>query len=253
MEKKNIIANERNVRDITGVAEYIIPNQGCTKTRALKLKALETPLVNYSNNQLIKLNDVEDVPVIKEYNFYFTCTFFFSDSRLCTPSEGNRIYEGINLLGPYITLDSDTINNQTTYSRVYQNKENANIQAITCNGNAVPTNLFTLKNSSLSLPNITQKYTHDSSYLNDVKERIHFAEGGFKINGELLDPSKYVYYIARDANSLRYDFSNYSFRLLDGASIEYVETNFKIIDHIWIFEDQYLANLLLGNDVNSYE
>ena len=256
----NGIATEYEVSLKTGNATLIIPDRCCTKEKALNLDASRDVLSRYSKNQLVKYSDITKNIKVEYYDYFFTYTFFYKDSRKCSPSpvlnsEGYpietvyRIFSGVTIpgSGSYIPFDSDLADQQGPYILLYKYKNDSDIQAISIYG--APSD-FTYQYTPHSINRLVTKVTTTNATLESIY--IDYSGLGFDIDGDVMSSDNYATYI------MQFDGFNYNVikKIQNrGDSIVSLKPNGTSQSpyHIWVFEDQYLANLLLGSDSNSYE
>lgn len=253
-KETNAITTEREVWEKNGEpwATNISSTKCCTKERAIELESKPSYLQKYDDNQLVKYSDIHDAYVyVPTYNYYFTYTFFFQDSRLCTPVSGNRISEGVAIPGSggYIAIDSD--NAARGHTRVYKYENNNSIQAITIHSKSVPS-CFTFSYETMIATDLISTATIENSVFELSSIVIEYGSShGFELNGTYLPYKDYVTYIAEHIVDYPDDFDDYTIKKLEHISYLYPNTAYRPY-HIWVFENQYLANLLLGNDSYSY-
>lgn len=250
----NAIATEREVCEKNGEALGDGSNtRCCTKEKAIELDSKPQPLRNYEDNQLVKYSDVQDLhPTINYYNYYFTYTFFFSHSKLCIPG-GSNIREGVDIPGGggYVEIDSDLAGVTQGYIETYKYIQNTNIQAITTHARAIPVSLFVKSYTTVDTIGIVSVLNTTKNVLEKDDIYIGYGGHGFKIdNDEFLDATNYITYIAQEYSNDT--FSDYQFKKYD-EHINLLPNEYLNPYHIWVFEDSFVLNNLLGNDVNSYE
>lgn len=230
----------------SGIKEY----KCCTVNKAYNCGCKYTPFKKYYNwNQLVNAIDCKSRP--RWYDYYFTYTFFFEDSRLCVPNS-SRIKQGVGFIGSngYIDIDSDLAQEKYSYIHLYKLASNNNIQAISTTA-AVP-KCFEYSYTTISAQELITKYSTTDAYIKSEELNvISYSNGGFDINGDILPNENYVTYVSM-ASSIQDSFSDYEYYKVD-ENINLEPTFAHYPYHIWVFENQYLANLLLGNDINSYE
>lgn len=255
----NAIALESEVKSKTGSTGSITTNLCCTKARAIALSADSSYLTSYSDNQLVKYSDIYKkggtTPTPQTIYYRFSVTFFFTSNKICTEGQDGRVNEGVGFFGSngYVTLDSDE-SKHNSYTYTARLKSNNQIQLISTSHSAWPETFERMGGT------FTKDYAYSTTKtlsVYDVLDSVYYADRGFNVNGAIKPTSDYVYYLAEDPwNGYKEaNFSNYTYYKKDynvnitGSS----SPQHPNIYHIWIFENIYLKNQLLGPDASSYE
>lgn len=255
----NAIALESEVKAKTDSTASITTNLCCTKARAIILGADSSKLSSYQDNQLVKYSDIykkSGGTTPTNYYYAFSVTFFFTSNKLCAANQDGYVRSGIGFLGTtgYITLDSDDSSHNTFTHTAYL-KSNSQIQLISTSISAWP-NCFQSIGGTFE-----NRYVYSTTNKTltpyDILNSVYYSGSGFNVNGTTKSASNYVYYLAEDPwdGYKEPNFSDYIYYkkeqpgIIYGSNIQQSPNQY----HIWIFEDIYLKNQLLGEDASSYE
>lgn len=257
----NAIALESEVKSVTGSSGSITTNLCCTKSRAITLGADSSYLTSYSDNQLVKYSDIYKksggtTPTPTTYYYAFSVTFFFTSDKICTNGGDGRVRSGVGFLGSggYVTLDSDE-SKHNSFIYTARLTSNNKIQLVSTSHSAWPETFERLGGT------FTEYYVYSTTESNmapaQVLNSVYYSGSGFDVNGTIKPASDYAYYLAEDTwdGYSTDNFSDYTYYKKDQYAVIQGSTrsNSPYKYHIWIFENIYLKNQLLGPDTYSYE